>query len=169
MSTGWLPFHFLKSGNVFNFFFFFLEKLWKTCGAVLTNGTTLVRGTVFFSNIIIKEKWLHFNKVEPFFPIVPLWSHFGSTFFSVNASHLKYIFLVGMRLTFLLHILFLLENGKPIAATSDWDLHSQKEYQFWACICDSPSNKINSLWKEFHKKCPLHCKNFLRIHNRKLL
>ncbi len=47
--------HFLKSGTVFNLF---LENYGKRlhCGAVLANGTTLVRGTIFFSNMIIKEK-----------------------------------------------------------------------------------------------------------------
>ncbi len=29
-----------------------------------------------------RKKWLHFYKVEPFFQMVPLWSRFGSTFFS---------------------------------------------------------------------------------------
>ena len=46
------------------------------------------------------------------------------------ASHLKYIFFIGMGFTFSLNILFLFENGKPATAILKWDLHSQKEYPF---------------------------------------
>ncbi len=46
------------------------------------------------------------------------------------ASHLKYIFLIGMGFTFSLIILFLFENGKPVTASSEWNLHSQREYPF---------------------------------------
>ncbi len=62
-----LHFLIMKSGTVFNLF---LENYGKPlhCGAVLANGTTLVRGTVFSSNMIIKKK----N---------------GSTFFSVKNYH----------------------------------------------------------------------------------
>ena len=43
------------------------------------------------------------------------------------------IFFIGKVFTFSLNILFLFENGKPVAARSEWDLHSQKEYLFWEC------------------------------------
>ncbi len=54
----------------------FLENYGKRlhCEAILAIGTTLVRGTVFFSNMIIKEKMA---------PGV-FQNDFGSTFFSVN-------------------------------------------------------------------------------------
>ncbi len=32
---------------------------------------------------LLRKKWLHFNKVEPFFQTAPQWRHFDSTFFSV--------------------------------------------------------------------------------------
>ena len=32
---------------------------------------------------VLRKKWLHFNKVESFFQMVPPWSRFGSTLFSV--------------------------------------------------------------------------------------
>ncbi len=49
------------------------------------------------------------------------------------ASHLKFIFYVGMGFTFLLNILFLFENGKPIRASSEWNFHFQMKYPFWDC------------------------------------
>ena len=45
-------------------------------------------------------------------------------------SEIQYIFFVGIGFTFSLHILFLFENGKRIAAALKWHLHSQKEYPF---------------------------------------
>ena len=58
--------------------FFFGENYGKRlhCGTVLANGTTLVRGTVFFSNMIIKEKNGSSGAV-----FKSGGSHFGSTFF----------------------------------------------------------------------------------------
>ncbi len=49
------------------------------------------------------------------------------------ASHLKYIFFIGMGSTFSLNILFLFETGKPVTESLEWDLHYQKEYPFWEC------------------------------------
>ncbi len=39
---------------------------------------------------------------------------------------------IGMEFTFSSNISFLFENGKPIAASSDWDLCSQNEYPWIA-------------------------------------
>ncbi len=49
------------------------------------------------------------------------------------ASHLKFIFCIGMTVTFSLNILFLFENGKPIAANSEWNFHFQTRYPFLEC------------------------------------
>ena len=38
------------------------------------------------------------------------------------------ILFIGIGFTFSLKILFLFENGKPVAASSECDPHSQKEY-----------------------------------------
>ena len=79
------------------------------------------------------------------------------------ASHLKYIFFIGMGFTFSLHNLFLFENGKPVAATSEWDLHSQKEYPFWECRMAGKfglfglDDSAHSSTTQFHVTCS---KNF---------
>ncbi len=56
------------------------------CGAVLANGTTLVSGTFFFSNLIINEKngstFIKWSQLPKRPKTAPGWSHFSSTFFS---------------------------------------------------------------------------------------
>ncbi len=72
----------------YRFQHFFLENgsQWRRFGTWNHDGS---EAQFFFSQTwLLRKKWLHFNKVEPFFFFkkVPLCSHFGSTFFSVMVS-----------------------------------------------------------------------------------
>ncbi len=46
-----------------------------------------------------------------------------------------------MWFTFSFNILFFFENGKPVVASAEWHIHSQKEYLFWECLLEIPDRK----------------------------
>ena len=48
-----------------------------------------------------------------------------------------------MGFTFSLNILFLFENGKPVAASSEWNFHFQMQYPFSECILTKKFNFSN--------------------------
>ena len=81
MSTGWPPFRYIFC-------------------------TTLQSGSVFFSNMIIRE--INFLKVEPFSKMAPRWSQFGSTFFSVIQCKEQ---VVGFQDRYVLLIFILIDNN----------------------------------------------------------